>query len=95
MARYLKRAMDASAIKAAVVASLLLLSLGAAKAADVKLLCAEAFKPAMEELIAGFQRTGDHRVTVRYATAGVVANWIRSGEPAEPQCDPNDPFLQW
>ena len=83
MARYLKRGMDASAIKAAVVASLLLLNLGAARAADIKLLCAEAFKPAMEELIASFERTSDHRVTVRYATAGVVANWIRSGEPAD------------
>ena len=83
MARYFKRGMDAGAVKAAAVVSLLLLNLGAARAADVKLLCAEGLKPAMEELIASFERTSDHRVTVRYATAGVVANWIRSGEPGD------------
>jgi molybdate transport system substrate-binding protein len=83
MARYLKRGMDASAIKAAVVASLLLLNLGAARAADIKLLCAEGMKPAMEELIANFERISSHRVSVRYATGGVVANWIRGGEPAD------------
>jgi ABC-type molybdate transport system substrate-binding protein len=52
-----------------------------AEGAEIKLLCAVAMKPALDEIAPGFERSTNHKVTITYATAGVVRDKIRSGEP--------------
>jgi molybdate transport system substrate-binding protein len=51
-----------------------------AEAAEVKLLCAVAMKPALNELSASFERATSNKVTITYATAGALRNKIKGGE---------------
>lgn len=53
---------------------------GVANAAEVKVLGAVAMKSALDDLVAGFERASGHKVTVVYATAGVLRDRIRGGE---------------
>jgi len=53
---------------------------GGASAAEVKVLSAVAVKSALDELIAGAERATGHKVTVAYATAGVLRDRIKAGE---------------
>jgi molybdate transport system substrate-binding protein len=54
-----------------------------ATAAEIKIFSAEAFKPALADVAANFERATNHRVTVVYATGGVIEGRIRSGEAAD------------
>jgi molybdate transport system substrate-binding protein len=54
-----------------------------ADAAEIKVLVAEAMKPAFPELVADFERTSGHKLVVSYATAGVIRDRILAGEPAD------------
>lgn len=65
---------------------------GLAEAAEIKLLCAVAMKPAINELVAGFERSTTHKVMITYATAGVLRDKIRSGEPFDAALLPT-PFM--
>jgi molybdate transport system substrate-binding protein len=63
---------------------LLLLSCAAAtSAAELKVLGAEAFKPAFEAVAVGFQQATGHKIHFVYATAGVLRDRIRAGETAD------------
>jgi molybdate transport system substrate-binding protein len=63
-----------------------------AEAAEIKLLCAIAMKPALDELAPGFERSTNHKVIITYATAGSVRDKIRSGEPFDAALLPT-PFM--
>jgi molybdate transport system substrate-binding protein len=63
-----------------------------AVAADVKVLAAEAFKPAMEDIVRGFESASGHKVTAVFATAGVIRNRIRDGEWADVLITPSSVF---
>jgi molybdate transport system substrate-binding protein len=63
-----------------------------AEGAEIKLLCAVAMKPALDEIAPGFERSTNHKVTITYATAGVVRDKIRSGEPFDAALLP-PPFM--
>jgi molybdate transport system substrate-binding protein len=52
-----------------------------ADGAEIKLLCAVAMKPALDEIAPGFERSANHKVVITYATAGAVRDKVRSGEP--------------
>lgn len=71
---------------------LALMPIGGATAAEITVLSAEAFKPAMMELAANIERATSHRLSVVYATAGVIRDWIRSGEPADVAILPKPAF---
>src|SRR6202162_3916833 len=53
---------------------------GIGDAAELKLLCAVAVKAPIDELVSGFERATGHKVTIAYATAGVLRDLIKGGE---------------
>ena len=55
----------------------------AARAAEIKLLCAVALQPGMVALIPDFERSSGHKVTIVYGTAGAVADRVQKGEAAD------------
>jgi molybdate transport system substrate-binding protein len=65
---------------------------GFAEAAEIKLLCAVAMKPALDELAPGFEHSTNHKVIITYATAGMVRDKIRSGEAFDAALLPT-PFM--
>src|SRR5690242_1909035 len=52
-------------------------------AAEVKLLCAVALHPAVDELLPVFEKTSGHKVTVAYGNAGAIADRFQKGEAAD------------
>ena len=71
---------------------LLLAQVGVAGGAEVKVLSAVAMKPALDDLAREFERRTGHRITTVYATAGVVAQRIREGEPCDVAILPRSAF---
>jgi molybdate transport system substrate-binding protein len=66
------------------LATLLLISCGTvAGATELKVLGAEAFKPAFEALAGGFERASGHKLQFVYATGGLLRDRIRAGETAD------------
>lgn len=55
----------------------------AARAAEIKLLCAVALHPAIDVLIPEFEKSSGHRVTVAYGSAGAIADRFQKGEAAD------------
>src|SRR5262249_56480656 len=55
----------------------------AAGAAEIKVLGAVAMQAALDDIARAFERTTAHKVTISYATAGVLSNRIQSGESAD------------
>src|SRR5438477_5347377 len=73
-------------VSAKVVLGLALLGITggfAARAAEIKLLCAVALHPAIDALIPDFEKSLGHKVTVAYGTAGAVADRVQKGEAAD------------
>src|SRR5438477_10433835 len=73
-------------VSAKVVLGLALLGITggfAARAAEIKLLCAVALHPAIDALIPDFEKSSRHKVTVAYGTAGAVADRVLKGEAAD------------
>ncbi len=73
-------------VSAKVVLGLALLGITggiAARATEIKLLCAVALHPAIDALIPDFDKSSGHKVTVAYATAGAVADRVQKGEAAD------------
>src|SRR3954468_18919290 len=56
---------------------------GAARAAEIKLLCAVALHPAIDVLIPDFEKSSGHKVTVAYGNAGAIADRFQKGEAAD------------
>jgi molybdate transport system substrate-binding protein len=67
----------------AVAIAVTVCGLGSAQAGEVKLLSALVMKPALTELTANFERSGGHKLTITYDSAGAVAKRIQSGETAD------------
>jgi molybdate transport system substrate-binding protein len=65
---------------------------GIADAADIKVLSAVAMKPALDELAREFEQTTGHKVTLGYATAGIVRDRIRGDEPVDVAIMPRSAF---
>lgn len=61
-------------------------------AVEIKVLGAEAFKPALDDIAAEFERASGHKITVAYATAGVLRNRIRGGELTDVAIMPKSTF---
>jgi molybdate transport system substrate-binding protein len=55
----------------------------AARAAEIKLLCAVALQPGMVALMPDFEKSSGHKVTIAYGTAGAVADRVQKGEAAD------------
>jgi molybdate transport system substrate-binding protein len=55
----------------------------AATAAEIKVFCPGALRPAMSELVPEFERAFAHKVTIQYGTAGALADRIQTGETAD------------
>src|ERR1041385_6978042 len=55
----------------------------AARAAEIKLLCAVALHPAFDALIPNFEKSSGHKVTVAYGNAGAIADRFQKGEAAD------------
>ncbi len=73
-------------VSAKVVLGLALLGITggiAARATEIKLLCAVALHPAIDALIPDFDKSSGHKVTVAYGTAGAVADRVQKGEAAD------------
>lgn len=64
-------------------AALLLLTPLVAIAAEMKVLSAGALKAPLVELVAQFERTTSHKVTIVYGTAGTVRALLEKGEKAD------------
>lgn len=56
---------------------------GAARSAEITFICASALRPAMDQLIADFERSSGHKVVVSYANVGTITDRIRKGEAAD------------
>jgi molybdate transport system substrate-binding protein len=63
-----------------------------AEAAEIKLLCAVAMKPAVDELAPAFERLAAHKLIVTYGTAGGLRDKIRTGEAFDAAVLPT-PFM--
>jgi molybdate transport system substrate-binding protein len=54
-----------------------------ASAAEIKMLCAVALHPAIDELIPEFEKSSGHKVVVAYGNAGAIADRFKKGEAAD------------
>ena len=61
-------------------------------ATDLNVLSAVAMKPALDDLARDFQAKTGHKVTLAYATAGMVRDRIRGGEAADVAIMPRSAF---
>jgi molybdate transport system substrate-binding protein len=55
----------------------------AARASEIKLLCAVALHPAIDALIPDFESSSGHKVTIAYGNAGAIADRFQKGEAAD------------
>ena len=70
-------------VAAALSCFLLVTGTGAANAAEIKLLSANAFESTMPGLLADFEKSSGHKVASEYQTAGAVADRIQKGEAVD------------
>jgi molybdate transport system substrate-binding protein len=63
-----------------------------ANAAEITVLSAVAMKPALDDLSREFERRTGHTVKTAYATAGIVRDRIRDGEPVDVAVAPRSAF---
>jgi len=54
-----------------------------ANAAEIKCLCPVGMKAVIGDLVPQFERSSGHKVTIEYATAGVIVDRILKGESAD------------
>jgi molybdate transport system substrate-binding protein len=52
-------------------------------AAEIRLLCAAALQPAMDEIIPAFEKSSGHTISVRFANISVNTDSVRRGEAAD------------
>jgi len=72
-----------TSLAAALACVLLGLTGTVAGAAEVRFLCPLAMRTVMAELIPQFERASSHKVTVEYATVGVITDRILKGDAAD------------
>src|SRR5438874_13443447 len=54
-----------------------------ARADEIRLLCASAWRPGIAGLIPGFEKTSGHKVTINYGTVGSLTERLKKGEAAD------------
>src|SRR5262245_3436156 len=59
------------------------LAIGQASAADIKLLGGASMRVLLPELIAQFEKSSGHKVTVEYGTLGAITDRVMKGEAAD------------
>jgi molybdate transport system substrate-binding protein len=67
----------------ALLAGFLACSAQSIEAAEIRLLCAAALQPAMNEIIPAFQKFSGHTVGVQFANISVNTESVRRGDPAD------------
>src|SRR5205807_1363479 len=60
--------------------------------AEIRVLSAVAMKTALDDLAREFERIGDHKITISYATGGELRNRIQGGEFADVTILPRPAF---
>ncbi len=73
----------AATVAAAISCLLLATAPHVARAAEIKLLCTGALKPAISELVSQFEMSSDHKVTLDSGTSGALTGRIQKGEAAD------------
>jgi molybdate transport system substrate-binding protein len=79
----MRRAALTAAAAASISCWLLVAVAGGASAAEIKVLHTTAVKPAMDELLVGFQKSSGHKTTAEYGTAGAIVARLQKGEAAD------------
>ena len=62
---------------------LVLMGAGAANAVEIKVLCANGMRDAMEEIGPKFARTTTHKLAIEFGTIGAILQRIEAGEKAD------------
>jgi molybdate transport system substrate-binding protein len=70
-------------LRTAIVAFLVVRTVGIADAAEVKVLSSGALKAALSQLLPDFQKSSGNTVTVEYGPAGAIAGRIEKGDAAD------------
>jgi molybdate transport system substrate-binding protein len=65
---------------AAILVLLAGLPAGAARAAEIKVLCSGAMRAVLEQLAPAFEKSSGHKLTIEYATAGKVEETVAADE---------------
>jgi len=74
----------APALVSVVIAGISVMGGGSvANAAEIKCLCPVGMKVVIDDLVPQFERSSGHKVTIEYATAGVIVDRILKGESAD------------
>ncbi len=56
---------------------------GPAAAAELKVLCAEALRPAVEELAPAFEKSAGHKLSIQYDTAENIEKKVAAEDPID------------
>ena len=56
---------------------------GVVRADEIKFLCASALRPGIAGLVADFENSSGHKVTIAYGTVGTLTDRVRKGEAAD------------
>ena len=68
---------------AAILALLAGLCAGSATAAELKVLCANALRPALQELAPAFEKSSGHKLSIQYDTAGKIEEKVAAEDPID------------
>jgi molybdate transport system substrate-binding protein len=71
------------AIAIALTAGSILMTASAAKAAEIKLMCSGAMRPALEELAPQFERASGHKLAITYGSTNVIRERALAGDAGE------------
>jgi molybdate transport system substrate-binding protein len=69
-----------SALVSAAIAAMSTAGGGVASAAEIKCLCPVGMKAVIDDLVPQFERSSGHKITIEYATAGVIVDRILKGD---------------
>lgn len=69
-----------SVVTAMALALICLVTASSVRATEVKVISANVFTGVLDDVASGFERASGHKVTIVYATAGVVRSRVQSGE---------------
>jgi molybdate transport system substrate-binding protein len=68
---------------AAIVALVTGLYVGSAAAAELKVLCADALRPAVQELAPAFEKSSGHKLSIQYDTAENIEKKVAAEDPID------------
>jgi molybdate transport system substrate-binding protein len=68
---------------AGIVALVTGLCVGSAAAAELKVLCADALRPAVQELAPAFEKSSGHKLSIQYDTAENIEKKVAAEDPID------------